>query len=176
MNIDSLIIRKATLEDIPIVAELHVNSWNKTYKGIIDQNYLDNMKNNLAKRIERMKNEFDLRNMIVATINNEIVAFSEYVLTNEFSKDLDIDCELCGLYVKNEYVGTGIGSKVFNYVKEIFVKNNKNKMGVWCVKENNNAINFYLRKGGIQVKEKSLTLAGKDYSEIAFIYYLRSDN
>ena len=172
MNLDNLIIRKATLEDIPEVAELHVNSWNKTYKGIIAQDHLDNMRNNLDKRIERMKNEFYLRNMIVATINNEIVAFSEFTLTNEFSKDLDIDCELCGLYVKNDYIGTGIGSKLFNYVKNIFIKNNKYKMGLWCVKENNNAINFYLRKGGIKVKEKTFTLAGKEYSEIAFVYDL----
>jgi len=145
---------------------------NKTYKGIIEQEHLDNMKNNLDKRIERMKNEFNLRKMIVVILDNEIVDFSEFTLTNEFSKDLDIDCELCGLYVKNEYLGKGIGSKVFDYVKNIFVKNNKKKMGLWCVKENNNAINFYVKKGGIQVKEKPFTLAGKDYSELAFVYNL----
>ena len=172
MVLDKLIIREATLEDIPEVAKLHVDSWNKTYKGIIEQEHLDNMKNNLDKRIERMKNEFNLRKMIVVILDNEIVAFSEFTLTNEFSKDLDIDCELCGLYVKNEYLGKGIGSKVFDYVKNIFVENSKKKMGLWCVKENNNAINFYIRKGGIQVKEKPFTLAGKDYSELAFIYNL----
>ena len=172
MALDKLIIREATLEDIPEVAKLHVDSWNKTYKGIIEQEHLDNMKNNLDKRIERMKNEFNLRKMIVVILDNEIVAFSEFTFTNEFSKDLDIDCELCGLYVKNEYLGKGIGSKVFDYVKSIFVENNKMKMGLWCVKENNNAINFYIKKGGTQVKEKPFTLAGKDYSELAFAYNL----
>jgi len=172
MVLDKLIIREATLEDIPEVAILHVDSWNKTYKGIIEQEHLDNMKNNLDKRIERMKNEFNLRKMIVIILDNEIVAFSEFTLTNEFSKDLDIDCELCGLYIKNEYLGKGIGSKVFDYVKNIFVENSKKKMGLWCVKENNNAINFYIRKGGTQVKEKPFTLAGKDYSELAFVYNL----
>lgn len=172
MVLDKLIIREATLEDIPEVAKLHVDSWNKTYKGIIEQEHLDNMKNNLDKRIERMRNEFNLRKMIVVILDKEIVAFSEFTLTNEFSKDLDIDCELCGLYVKNEYLGKGIGSKVLDYVKSIFVENNKKKMGLWCIKENNNAINFYIRKGGTQVKEKPFTLAGKDYSELAFIYNL----
>lgn len=174
MDFDNLIIREATLEDIPEVARLHVNSWNKTYNGIIDQDYLNNMKNNIDKRIERMNNEFNLRKMIVAILNDEIVAFSEFTLTNEFSKDLDIDCELCGLYVKNEYLGKGIGSKVFDYVKSIFIENNKEKMGLWCVKENNNAINFYIRKGGIKVKEKPFTLAGKEYNEIAFVYNLNN--
>ena len=81
--------------------------------------------------------------MIVATIDDDIVAFSEYTLTNKFSKDLDIDCELCGLYVKNQYVGIGIGTKMFNYVVNEFLQNDKSKMGLWCIKENTNAINFY---------------------------------
>ena len=65
MKLDDLIIREATLEDIPIVARLHVDSWNKTYKGIIDQEYLNNMKKNIDKRIERMHNEFKQRKMMV---------------------------------------------------------------------------------------------------------------
>lgn len=131
------------------------------------------MKNNMEKRIERMNNEFDLRKMIVATINNEIVAFSEFVFSNKFSKELDIDCELCGLYVKNEYVGLGIGTKMFNYVKRIFIENNKKIMGLWCIKENTKAINFYVKNGGIKAKEKVFSLAGQEYSEIGFIYKLR---
>ena len=169
---EQLSIRKATLDDIPEVAKLHINSWNNTYKGIIAQEYLDNMKKNLNKRIERMKNEFDLRNMILATINDEIVAFSEFVLSNEFSKNLDIDCELCGLYVRNEYLKSGIGSQVFNYVRNLFISNNKKKMGLWCFKENKNAIDFYKKKGGVIVSEKKFALAGKEYSVVAFEYEL----
>lgn len=130
------------------------------------------MKNNIEKRIERMKNEFNLRKMIVATYKDEIAAFSEFVFSNEFSKDLDIDCELCCLYVKNEYVGKGIGTLLFNYIKNEPIKNNKKIMGLWCVKDNSNAINFYKSKGGIVVKEKHFTLAGKEYNEGGFRYEL----
>lgn len=52
---EQLIIRNAILEDLPEIAKLHVDSWNKTYKGIIAHDHLENMKNNLDKRIERMK-------------------------------------------------------------------------------------------------------------------------
>ena len=171
-----LVIRDANLEDIPEVAKLHVDSWNNTYKGIIEQDYLDSMKKNLDKRIKRMKEEFRLRKMIVATINDEIVAFSEFILSNEFSKDLDIDCELCGLYVKNEYLKSGIGTQLFDYVRNIFIKNHKKKMGLWCVEENNNAINFYQKKGGVVTAKKKFTLEGKEYNEIAFEYKLETDN
>lgn len=167
-----MIIRNATINDIEEVAKLHVESWYETYSGIISQNYLENMRNNLAKRIERMKNEFSLRTMIVATINNEIVGFSEFVFSNEFSKDLDIDCELCGLYIKNGYKNLGLGSKMFEYVINLFKKDNKKKMGLWCVKENIPAISFYKKKGGILTTEKNFTIEDQEYSEVSFTYHL----
>ena len=169
---ENIKIRNATLEDIEQVARLHVDSWHETYAGIISQDYLDNMKSNLEKRIERMKNEFNLRTMIVVTLNEEIVGFSEFVFSNEFSKNLDIDCELCGLYIKNGYKHLGLGSIVFEYVTNLFKEQNKKKMGLWCVKENEPAISFYKKKGGVFTKEKSFTIAEKEYSEIAFLYDL----
>ena len=112
---ENIKIRNATLADIESVAKLHVDSWHETYAGIISQDYLDKMKKNLEKRIQRMKNEFNLRTMIVVTLNDEIVGFSEFVFSNEFSKDLDIDCELCGLYIKNCYKHLGLGSILICY-------------------------------------------------------------
>ncbi len=169
---ENIIIRQATREDIEEVAQLHIDSWYETYKGIISQNYLKNMKSNLNKRIERMKNEFQLRTMIVAILNGEIVGFSEFIFSNEFSKDLDIDCELCGLYIKNGYKNLGIGTKMFDYVTNTFRNKSKNKMGLWCIKENKPAFLFYEKKGGKIEKEKSFTIENKEYIEVAFIYEL----
>lgn len=169
---NDIIIRNATVDDIEEVASLHVNSWHETYAGIISQNYLENMKNNLPKRIERMKKEFNLRTMIVVVLNDEIVGFSEFVFSNEFSNDMDIDCELCGLYIKNGYKKLGLGSKMFEYVIKLFKEKNKKKMGLWCVKENIPAINFYEKNGGILTKEKTFTIEGQEYSEVAYLYDL----
>lgn len=169
---DEMIIRNATINDIEEVAKLHIESWYETYSGIISQNYLENMRNNLVKRIDRMKNEFSLRTMIVATINNEIVGFSEFVFSNEFSKELDIDCELCGLYIKNGYKNLGLGSKMFEYVIKLFKEDNKKKMGLWCLKENIPAISFYKKKGGIPTTEKNFTIEEQEYSEVSFTYHL----
>lgn len=167
-----IIIRDATVNDIEEVAKLHVDSWRETYAGIISQNYLENIKKNIDKRIIRMKNEFNLRHMIVAVLDDEIVGFSEFVLSNEFSKDLEIDCELCGLYIKNGYKHMGLGSKIFEYVAKLFKDNSKKKMGVWCVKENIPAVSFYKKKGGVSTKEKTFTIENQEYREIAFIFEL----
>ena len=57
-------IRNATLKDISEIAKLHVDSWNKTYNRIIAKDYLDNMKNNIDRRIKRMEDEFNIRKII----------------------------------------------------------------------------------------------------------------
>ncbi len=46
---------------------------------------------------------------------------------------------------------------------------------LWCVKENENAINFYKKNGGVIAKEKKFTLASKEYNEVAFIYNLNKE-
>lgn len=172
---DNIIIRKATTDDIDSVARLHVKSWKDTYSGIVSKEHIDNMVNNIDKRIERMHNEFNLRTMIVATINNKIVGFAEYIDSNKYSSDYDVDCELCGLYIDKEYQGKGIGTKLFNYIADSFVKLGKEKMIVWCLEDNITAIRFYnlVNKGGKPEFIKEAKIGDKLYNEVGFIYNLR---
>lgn len=172
---ENIEIRKATTDDIDSVARLHVKSWKDTYSGIVSKNHINNMVNNIDKRIERMRNEFNLRTMIVATINNKIVGFAEYIDSNKYSSEYDIDCELCGLYVDKEYKGQGIGTKLFNYVAESFVNSGKEKMLVWCLQDNTSAIKFYIkvRKGVRIAFMRNITIGNESYNEVGFTYKLK---
>ena len=93
-------------------------------------------------------------------------------MRNEFSKDLDIDFELCELCIKNGHKDLGLGSKISEYVINLFRENNKKKVGLWCIKENVYAILFYNKKGGIFTKEKTFTIENQKYIEVAFTYDL----
>ncbi len=167
-------IRNANLNDINDIVQLIIDSWNETYRGIISQAYLDDMKKNKTKLIKIMANEFNQKKIFVAIYNNEIIGFSELAFSNEFSLDLDIDCELCRLYVKNNYKKLGIGTKLYEYVISLFRKDNKKKMGVWCVKDNISAIVFYTKKGGKIDKETDFTLSdsNKIYKMVALSFDL----
>ena len=171
-NINNVIIRKATIQDVPEVCKMHVDSWCETYEGIVSKDYLTSLKSNLDVRIKKYQNDFHERYMIVATINDEIVGFSQIVFSNKFSSDLDVDSEIGGLYIKNGYKGKGIGTKLFNYIKEKFIEDNKKSMVLWCLKENSNAINFYKKMGGKVIKEKDVEIGNDKYKEIGFLYNL----
>lgn len=167
-------IRNANINDTKEIVQLIIDSWNKTYKGIISQIYLDHMKKNKNEMLKKMTDEFNKKVIVVATYNNEIVAFSEFTFSNEFSLDLDIDCELCRLYVKNSYQKLGIGTILYEYVVNLLRKENKKKMGVWCIKNNVPAILFYKNKGGQIIKETNFTLSGDKeiYKMIALTFDL----
>ena len=171
----NIVIRKATPLDIDSVARLHVNSWKDTYSGIVSDEHINNMINNIDKRIGRMKNEFNLRTMVVATINDKIVGFAEYIDSNKYSSDYDVDCELCGLYIDKDYKGKGIGTKLFNYVADSFASMGKEKMIVWCLERNTPAIKFYMlvRKWAKIAFMRKIEIGNKTYNEIGFTYDLK---
>ena len=45
-------------------------------------------------------------------------------------------------------------------------------MEFWCIKENVPTITFYKKKDGVITKQKTFTIADKEYKEIAFLYDL----
>lgn len=132
------------------------------------------MKKNENEMIKKMREEFNKKNIIVATYSNEIVGFSEFVFSNELSPDLNIDCELCRLYIKKNYQRLGIGSKLYENIINTFKKAHKIKMGIWCIKNNIPAISFYEKKGARKIKETNFTLFGdnKIYEMVALTFNL----
>ena len=168
-----IIIRNVKKEDIPAVVDIKITGWQSAYKGIIDAEYLNNLPNEREKRIEKMEKSYMSNGFIVAELNSEIVGFCRYVFDNSFSEEInDTDCELCAIYVKPTLKHYGIGTKMFNYVVNEFKNNNKTKMILWCLKDNESSKKFYIKNGGQIIKEKYVNIGNKQYIECCFKYDL----
>ena len=167
---ENVIIRKVKREDIEDVVDIQVTGWQTAYKGIIDDEYLDNLSR--EEKIKKRKKDFDSNGFIVAEYENKVIGFCRYLNENRNEEIKEADCELLALYVKYEYKHKGVGTKLFSYVKEEFKKMNKHKMILWCLKENENAKKFYTKMGGKVVAEKDIEFGGKLYKEVAFLYSL----
>lgn len=74
------IIRKRTKEDCQAIARVVTVAWNETYKGIVPDWFLEELKINEKERAERMLNNFDENNnhQHVLEINNKVVGFVNY--------------------------------------------------------------------------------------------------
>ena len=64
-----IIIRNATIEDIEKIADIKIEGWQTAYRGIIDDDFLDNM--DRKKEIEKKRKNIDNGvNIIVAELKN----------------------------------------------------------------------------------------------------------
>lgn len=166
-----MIIRNVKKEDLKEVVDIKIKGWQAAYKGIVDDNYLNNLSNEFEDRVKKMENDYMDNGFIVAELNDEIVGFCRYVFNNSFSPNKDdFDCELCALYVRPDLKYLGIGTKMFNYVINEFKRDNKKKMILWCLKDNEPSKKFYCKMGGKITGEKDVELGGKQYQECCFEY------
>lgn len=173
MKMNEIKIRKATLNDIKAISTIKVKGWQSAYKNIISDEYLDNM--SIKKVIEKNTKDFDKYLFIVAEINSKVVGFCCYDFGNIEELDNNADCELRGIYIKPNMKRNGIGRKLINYIKKEFFKVNKEKMILWCLKENYQSREFYKSMGGVEGKCKKSEFDGKEYEIISYLFDLTSE-
>lgn len=146
------LIRKRTKEDCKDIAHVVTVAWNETYKGIVPEWFLEELKNNEEERAKKAYNEFDENdnNQLVLEVDNEIVGFVNY----DVSKDENFqNCgEIIALYVISKYKGNGFGRKLVETAKIELKKLGCNKMIIACLK-GNPSNEFYKHIGGVYVKD-----------------------
>ena len=167
----NIIIRNVRKDDLWAVSSIVVEGWKSAYRGIIDDDFLDNL--NVEDNYNRRLKDYKENGFIVAEIHNEVVGFCRYTINNLFSKDVnEIDCELCAIYVKPDLKRQGIGKALFDYVIQEQLKNNNKNMILWCLKENYNSRKFYEKMGGNVYGENEIQKGGKKYKEVGYRYDL----
>lgn len=133
------IIRELTPELISEKGYVHYTSWNETYKGLIDENYLS--KRSLQKCIEFANILFGKEECFVALVNNEVVGFISFNNTSRSRSDY---AEILALYVLKKYQNLGIGTALLKKaIEHITIQN----IHLFVLDNNIKAINFYKRHG-----------------------------
>ena len=152
----NIIIRNATIDDIEKIADIKIEGWQTAYRGIVEDNYLDNM--DREKEIEKRRNNIDKGvNIIVAESNNEIVGFCLYRNFNNYpEKYPNAD------YVTSKLKRNGIGRKLMQYVIELLKKEGKTKMILGCLKENYPSRAFYEKMGGKVINYDEIEFGDKN--------------
>ena len=168
-----IIIRNATIEDIEKIADIKIEGWQTAYRGIIDDDFLDNM--NREKEIEKRRNNIDNGvNIIVAELDKNIVGFCLY---RNYNKDTEkypeADCEISSLYITSKLKRNGIGRKLMQYVIELLRKEGKKRMILGCLKENYPSRAFYEKMGGKVISYDKIEFGNKEYGLVIYEYNLK---
>ena len=165
-------IRKVEKRDLRAVSEIAVTGWQTAYRGIIDDEFLDNL--SIEENYQKRLNDYTENGFVVAELKNEIVGFCRYRAGNYYKNEYDnVDCEICALYVKPDCKRKGIGKRIVNYVMNEFHEKGYLQMILWCLKDNYPSRTFYEKLGGIYCGENVIERENKEYKEVGYIYNLK---
>ncbi len=137
------------VDDAPQLAALHIASWQAAYRGIIDDDILDNM--DVSEREKRWRKNleeggFELENVVCIGDDNQVIGFASYGEERDPDPGISGRGELWAIYVHPDFWGKGAGQKLWSHFDE---HRNWYPKGtaVWVLSENDLAIKFYERIG-----------------------------
>ena len=163
-------IRPATLADAPAIAQVRVNAWRATYRGMIPDAYLDAMKvedsESLWARV--LGAGPNTTSTFVAEDDAGVVGFASGVMKPEAK--LGFDCELTGIYLVREVQRAGIGRRLMAAVAAAQRSHGATAMIAWVIASNKGARAFYEQMGGELVVEQPFTWDGMDLVEAGYGY------
>ena len=146
------IIRKMKKEDCAKIVHVVTIAWNETYKKIVPDSFLEELKMNEEERTEKSLLKYtDDNTTLVLEVDNEVVGFSHYEQTK--NKDFPNCGEIYALYIIKKYQGYGFGRKLVNETIKELKKMNLNSMIICCLRDNIPANEFYKHIGGVYAKD-----------------------
>ena len=140
-----MIIEKIKKEDAKELAHNIAVVWNTTYKGIVDNEFLEILYLNEDYSAKNIINKIDNNdNYYVLKLNNKIIGWIYYDYVSDKYENAG---EIYSLYILKEYHKKGYGKLLFNLAVNDMKKNNINKFVVGCL-EGNLSNEFYKYMGG----------------------------
>ena len=134
---DIVIKPMETEEEIRGKAYVHWKSWQESYRGIVDDGYLDRM---TVSRCEEMASRYP-ENTLVAKDGDRVIGFA---CAGAVNGEIDAG-EVYALYVLEEYQHQGIGYALMR--EALSLLKGCRVVYLWAFKENAKALRFYERVG-----------------------------
>lgn len=137
-----MLIRPAQPDDALAVARVHVRSWQAAYRGLMPDEYLNQLRaEDRAARYELANEDPEKPYTLVAVSDGEIVGFASTMPARD--SDLTGYGELCALYVDPEYLGRGIGVALVAAARSWLAESGFRQAALWVLAGNTRAERFY---------------------------------
>lgn len=167
MNTLTIDIRSAEPRDAGQIADVHHCAWQGAYAGIIPYRALNAMISRRgsawwANAIRRAAT------VLVIEIGGTIAGYA--TVGRNRARELPQQGEVYELYLRPEYQGVGLGSRLLAAAREKLVAHGLQGMVIWALEDNVNALAFYEGAGGRDVAEGVEVFDQKALRKIAFVW------
>ena len=166
-------IRHAKTEDSSAIATVHIASWHETYRGLLPDDLLDNLRHddraNLWVEIIALNAQYPMNAQFVAEVEGTIVGFGS--CGQGRSKDCleaGYQGEISTLYVLKNHQNLGLGSEIFSQMTKHLLANEITTASLWVLDTNVHARCFYEKRGGVSFGERTDDHRGCSTTEISY--------
>jgi ribosomal protein S18 acetylase RimI-like enzyme len=160
-----ILIRKATPQDASNIANVHIISWQETYRGIAPQHFLDSLNTGVRTTEWSSRLEKAECNAFVAILKGQLCGFIDGGLAHK--KIEDFDAEFYSVNVHPAMKGLGIGRLMMRRLAEALRAEGFRKAIVWVLADNSSR-RFYEHLGAQEVGKSILSVGGADLPEIGY--------
>lgn len=160
-------IRKATFSDARGIAQVHVDSWITTYRGIIPDEYLNQLTYDAREQLWK-KNLEKCEVFVAEDEKGSIIGFADNgkERTGKYNK---LEGEVYSIYILQGYQSHGIGRLLLIEAVNGLLNKGMNSMLIWVLKDNRSC-GFYEKMGGKVVDSKQIEISGKSLIEVAYAW------
>ncbi|HPH95732.1 MAG TPA: GNAT family N-acetyltransferase [Anaerolineaceae bacterium] len=162
-------VREGTFEDIPAAATVRVKTWQAAYRGIVPDEFLDNL--SIERNIARWQANFSVKDhfslfYVGENDAGEVVGFA--LGGAERDGDPEYHGEIGALYIFPEYQGKGLGRMLVQAFAAALVDEGFTDMLIWVLTDNHPSRRFYEAMGGQAVRQKEQEIGGKPLQETGY--------
>ena len=165
-----VLVRPAELADARSVAEVHVASWLKAYRGLVPDSLLDRLTVEKREAFWRQALEQGSVELWVAESVPELVvgwvAFGA-------SRDTDappLTGEIEAIYIHPDHFRRGIGRELWDVARRRLVERGFERATLWVFEENHPALHFY-RTLGLSPDDGASKVIERDGKKLVEVRY-----
>ena len=167
-------IRKVSIDDAYDFALNHITCWQDAYKGIIPEDYLDNMSSELEQRAEKnrqiLANPGDCEYCCVE-LNGEMIG--RLVFGKSHDEDKSDAGEVHAIYLLAPFWGNGYGKQMLIYALAELKQAGYKEATIWVFKENIRGRQFYEKHGFVLDGKEMELVCGKSLKCLRYTLDLR---
>jgi GNAT superfamily N-acetyltransferase len=147
-------VRRATVDDAEAIEWIRVETWRATYRGLLPDGVIDQLRPNAERRRERLRLASPSEINFVAEEGSDIIGYA--FAGPERTHDVEYRGEVYAIYVLPVAQGKGHGRALIRECARELASLGMTSLLIWVLRENQIGRGFYERLGGKTVREKPL--------------------
>ncbi|HBL84419.1 MAG: hypothetical protein A2Y17_04670 [Clostridiales bacterium GWF2_38_85] len=163
---ETITIKKATIDDAIDIADIHMLSWEVAYKDIIPTEYIIEKNKTRPAQWQNLLLKNDCEYFIIQLENNTIGFIT---LAKPQDKNSDENYyELVSLYLHPDYCRKGFGTVALNYISSYTKALGEKYLILFVLEDNHSARLFYEKNGFLFDGTKKTLNYGKPLSALRY--------